>query len=209
MVSAEKLRESLLNYVPAEAVDTVVDWIRTYHISVRIKKSRASKYGDYHPPVDGRGHRISVNHDLNPYAFLLTFTHEVAHLTCFIKHGNRVYPHGEEWKREFRYLLKGFVDRKIFPDDVSAAITNYLIDPAASSCTDVNLQKTLRKYNPETDGWVHVEDVPDNAAFELKNGKRFVKHSRLRKNFVCFELHTRHKYFIPPLLEAKILDSGM
>lgn len=205
MVSGDKLRESLMQYVPADAVETVVDWIRSYRISVRIKQSRASKYGDYRSPRDGKGHMITINHDLNPYAFLLTFTHEVAHLTCYIKHDNRVYPHGDEWKREFRYLLSGFLDRKIFPNDVSHAIAHYLIDPAASSCTDVNLQKTLRRYNPVQEGWMHVEDIPDNTSFELKNGKRFVKHSKLRKNFVCFELATQHKYFIPPLLEAKLL----
>jgi SprT protein len=207
MISGESLRASLAHYVPADAVDTVVEWIRAYRISVRIKKSRASKYGDYRSPRDGRGHQITINHDLNPYAFLLTFTHEVAHLTCYIKHGSRVYPHGEEWKREFRYLLKGFVERKIFPEDVSHAITRYLVDPAASSCTDVHLQKTLRKYNPVQDGWMHVEDIPEQTPFELKNGKRFVKHSKLRKNYVCFEIDTHHKYFIPPLLEAKLVRS--
>jgi predicted SprT family Zn-dependent metalloprotease len=205
MVSGDKLRESLTQYVPADSVETLVDWIRMYRISVRIKKSRASKYGDYRSPHAGKGHQITINYDLNPYAFLLTFTHEVAHLTCYIKFGNRVYPHGEEWKREFRYLLKGFVDRKIFPEDVQLAITRYLVDPAASSCTDVHLQKTLRKYNPVQDGWMHVEDIPENGTFELKNGKRFIKHSKLRKNFVCFEIDTQHKYFIPPLLEAKLL----
>lgn len=206
MVSGDKLRESLSQYVPQDAVETLVDWIRTYRISVRIKRSRATKYGDYRSPRDGKGHMITINHDLNPYAFLLTFTHEVAHLTCYIKHGHHVYPHGDEWKNEFRYLLKGFLDRKIFPEDVGRAIALYLVDPAASSCTDVNLQKTLRKYNPVAEGWLHVEDLPFECTFELKNGKRFIKHSKLRKNFVCFEINTRHKYFIPPLLEARVIS---
>src|SRR5688572_27703374 len=206
MVSGDTLRDSLAQYVPGEAVETLVDWIRMYRISVRIKKSRASKYGDYRSPRDGKGHQITINHDLNPYAFLLTFTHEVAHLTCYIKFGNRVYPHGEEWKREFRYLLRGFLDLKVFPEDVSTAIARYLVDPAASSCTDVHLQKTLRRYNPVTDGWLHVEDIPEQSIFELKNGKRFMKHGKLRKNFVCFEIDTQHKYFIPPLLEAKPIE---
>ena len=86
MVTGEKLRAALLKYIPEGAVDVCYDWIRTYRISVRIKPSRLSKYGDYRPPVEGRSHTITINHDLNQFAFLITFTHEVAHLTCFLKH---------------------------------------------------------------------------------------------------------------------------
>lgn len=207
MVTGDKLRESLSKYVPADAVETVVDWIRTYRISVRIKNGRATRYGDYRSPRNGQGHLITINNDLNRYAFLLTFTHEVAHLTCFLKHNGYVLPHGEEWKREFRYLLKGFLDRKTFPDDLAAAIAKYMIDPAASSCTDVNLQKALRRYNDQSnDGWQHLEEIPHQSAFSLKNGKRFIKGEKLRKNYVCHELQTHHKYFMPPLIEVKILE---
>ena len=46
-------------------------WI-VQNIHLRITGMRASS-GDYRPPT-GNGHQITVNHDLNPFAFLITFT---------------------------------------------------------------------------------------------------------------------------------------
>ena len=52
------------------------------------------------PGTRGRGrphHRISVNENLNPYAFLITLLHEVAHMTTWEKHRlrmRRCRPHG-------------------------------------------------------------------------------------------------------------------
>jgi SprT protein len=206
MVTGDKLREALSKYVPLDSVETCVDWIRLHRISLRIKKSRSSKYGDYRPPHEGRSHTITINHDLNQYAFLITFTHEVAHLTCFNKYGNRVMPHGEEWKREFRFLLRPLMDRKIFPLDTALALSNYIQDPGASSCSDIQLMKALRKHDTKDEGWEHLEDIPFNSTFEIKNGQRFIKGERLRKNFTCFELINKHKYFIHPLMEVKIVE---
>ncbi len=201
-MDSEQLRNSLTKYLPADAVDDCVQWISQHSISVRIKHTRASRYGDYHPPQKGKGHKITINHDLNQFAFLITFTHEVAHLTCFLKHGYYVNPHGEEWKREFRYLLSPFIERKIFPDDVAIAVRKYLHDPAASSCTDVNLHKALKRHDPIKEGWIFLEDLPPMAQFKIHNGKSFIKGHQLRKNFECYDLHSRHKYFIHPTMEV-------
>ena len=201
-MDSEQLRNSLSRYLPPDAVDDCVGWISQHRISVRIKHSRASRYGDYHPPQKGRGHKITINHDLNPYAFLITFTHEVAHLTCFLKHGNKVYPHGEEWKREFRYLLSPFIERKIFSDDVAMAVRKYLHDPAASSCSDANLQKALKQYDQKKEGWFLLEELPPMAQFKIRSGKSFIKGNQLRKNFECYDLYSRHKYHIHPTMEV-------
>jgi len=205
-VTGEDLRKALGKYVPAEAVDTCFDWIHQYRIRVRIKKSRQTKFGDYHPPHEGKSHTITINYDLNPYAFLITFTHEVAHLTCFLQHHDSVAPHGPEWKSHFKYLMQGFLDRKIFPGDVSEALTKYMRNPAASSCGDIEMMKALRRYDQRAADWIHLDEIPFNASFSLKNGMHFVKGHKLRKNFECFEKHSRHKYFIHPLMEVKLLD---
>lgn len=205
-VSGEELRKSLARYVPEGAVEACFNWIRQYRIRVRIKRSRQTKLGDYRPPAEGNSHTITINHDLNPYAFLITFTHEVAHLTCFLKHRFNAAPHGEEWKREFRFLLAGFLHDGIFPPDIALALSNYLKNPAASSCGDVQLSRTLKKYDGNEDGWIHLEELPFNSPFLTKSGQRFIKGHKLRKNFECYELHSRHKYFVHPLMEVKSLD---
>jgi len=205
-LTSEDLRRALGKYVPADAVDTCFDWIQQYRIRVRIKKTRATKFGDYRPPHDGKSHTITINHDLNPFAFLITFTHEVAHLTCFLKFRDSVTPHGAEWKREFKHLMYGFIERKIFPEEVTKAVIGYMQNPAASSCGDIELMKALHLHNKANDGWLHLDEVPYNASFKIKNGLQFVKGHRLRKNFECFEIESRHKYFIHPMMEVKILE---
>lgn len=203
MVTEDKLRLVLLKYIPERSIDTCVSWIKKYRISVRIKHTRATKNGDYRPPFNGSNHTITINHDLNPYAFLITFTHEVAHLTCFIKHGNRVMPHGAEWKSEFRTLLVPFIQEEIFPENIREALISYIKNPAASSCSDVNLMKSLKVHNLQQDGWVHVEDIPLNSKFEIKNGQQFIRGTQRRKNYNCIEVNTGLLYFVPPHLEAK------
>ena len=59
---------------------------------------RNSRYGDYTAPRNGQNHLITVNHNLNKYAFLITLVHEVAHLVTYNNHRHRVSPHGGEWK---------------------------------------------------------------------------------------------------------------
>jgi SprT protein len=204
-VSSEHLRSSLLNYVPEDVVDDCVDWIRTHRIIVRIKKSRQSKYGDYHPPAFGQNHKITINHDLNKYAFLITFTHEVAHLLCFNRYGNKPLPHGEEWKREFKNLLIPLLYKNVFPDDIKQALIRYMKDPAASSCTDLHLLKALNGYNARKEGWAHLEDLAEGTSFKTATGKKFVKGPRLRKNYECFD-EQRHKYFIHPLMEVMKME---
>ncbi len=44
----------------------------------------------------------------------------------------------------------------------------YVVGPSTTARV-----KYLKFYNPVQDGWMHVEDIPENGTFELKNGKRF------------------------------------
>jgi SprT protein len=206
-LTSEHLRDSLIKYIPEEVIDDCIDWIRAYRITVRIKRTRQSKFGDYHPPVKGQSHKITINHDLNKYAFLITFTHEVAHLLCYNKYGNRPAPHGIEWKKEFKNLLIPLMYKNVFPENIKEALVGYIKDPAASSCTNITLLKALNSYNAAKEGHLHLEDVDEGAVFKTNSGKFFVKGKKLKKNFECIELHKKHKYFIHPLMEVEIVSS--
>lgn len=207
-MTPEHLRAALEKYVPAGAVDDCVDWIRQHRISVRIKKSRQTKYGDYHPPSGGQSHKITINHDLNQYAFLITFIHEVGHLICYNKYGNRVAPHGIEWKRDYKNLLIPVLYKNIFPPDIKQALIGYLKNPAASSCSDLQLQKALSVYNVRKEGWVHLEDLGEGTLFKIRDGKVFIKGRKLRVNFECMDYKKQHKYFINPLMEVLAIDQA-
>jgi len=200
----EQQKQTLGKYLPVLTIDKVYDWIIQYRIHFKITRSRNSKLGDYRPLNKGKAHKITVNHDLNQYAFLITFVHEVAHLTAYEKYQNRVLPHGQEWKNEFKELLVPFMTKHIFPDDVLAALSEYIQNPAASSCSDAHLLRTLRKYDKKKSSLetiLHVEDLPENATF-LYREKIFKKGKLLRKRYQCTELSSKRSYLFSPLAEV-------
>jgi SprT protein len=205
-VDVNRLRQALTEYVPDGALQICVDWIVEHRISVRVTKSRSSKYGDYTPPHKGKSHRISVNHDLNKFSFLLTFTHEVAHLITWKKYRNSINAHGKEWKYEFKVLLYPLIHQGVFPADVSVYLKNYIIKPSASSCTDINLTRVLSRYDEIDDAWSRLEDISFNSKFITRSGRMFIKGNKLRKNYCCIDVSNNHTYYVNPTTEVQCVD---
>jgi hypothetical protein len=204
-LNIEQLETALKKYVPAKSLHYCVNWIVQNNISLRISKSRHSKYGDYRPPFKGAGHRISINGDLNPYAFLITFVHEVAHLNQW-KHYKAIYePHGKLWKNEYKKLMMPLLNEHIFPATVVTALKNYMQNPAATSCTDHDLLKALREFDAEKDEWLTLEEIEMNVTFRIRTGRRFIKKQKLRKNYSCVDVRTKNIYMINPLTEVQVV----
>jgi SprT protein len=205
-MSVPTIKEILLKYLPEPVVDDCATWIIKKNIHLRITRGRASKFGDYKPLPPGKGHHISVNHDLNPYAFFITFVHEVAHLETYNKYKRNHDPHGKEWKYEFRELLKDFMQKGVFPDDIKTALNSYILNPAASSCSDHDLLRALRKYDKKAEDIFHLEDLPAESLFTMhqsRAGYIFKKGHRIRSRFHCIEMKTNRIYFVSPLAEVK------
>ncbi len=197
-MSDEKNREILASYLPEKAVDTVLEWIKSRDVHLKISKNRKTKLGDYRPPVRHPNHRISVNHNLNPYAFLITFVHEYAHLLVYDQFKNRVKPHGKEWKATYRMLMHKFLEMDVFPADLAEALEQSLFNSKASSHSDIRLSRVLHKYD-KTSGGVKVEDLPENAVFRTETGRRFRKGPRQRIRFKCQNLDNGRFYLFHPL----------
>jgi SprT protein len=170
----------LAKYLPQGTAPIISRWIDYYQCEFKISRKRSSKYGDYRAPFKDSGHRISVNFDLNPYAFLVTTVHEFAHLLTWNEHKRKAKPHGAEWKVNFKKMMKPFFEAHSFPADVQAAIVSYLQNPSASSCSDLNLFRVLRSYdaNPEV---------------------------RIRKRYRCVEVKSGAVYLFSPLAEVTAL----
>jgi hypothetical protein len=200
----------LEKYLPAEAAPLIARWIDYFKCEFKISRNRNSKFGDYRSPYGGKGHRISVNYDLNPYAFLVTTVHEFAHLHTWNEHKQKAKPHGTEWKNNFKKMMQPFFEKEIFPADVKKAIVNYLDNPAASSCSDLNLYRSLRKYDPpkESEAILTVEKIPLKALFKLKDGRVFRKDEKLRKRFKCTEVATRRIYLFSPVAEVELIEGA-
>ena len=201
----QKIADVLSKYLPGEAVETCSEWIVSKNIHLKITRERASKYGDYRPMPAGRGHRITVNHDLNPYSFLVTFVHEVAHLETYTKYSHRHDPHGKEWKHEFRQLLQDFINREIFPGDIKNALLKYIQNPAASSCSDHDLLRALKKYDQRSEEVFHLEDLPENSVFSMYQSNSqlvFKKGHKIRTRFQCLELNSKRIYFVSAIADV-------
>ncbi|RZL34509.1 MAG: sprT domain-containing protein [Pedobacter sp.] len=184
----------------------IAKWIDYFQCEFKISKNRATKLGDYRHPFKGNGHKISVNNDLNQYAFLVTTVHEFAHLLTYNDHKNKVKPHGTEWKNNFKRMMKPFFELNIFPTDIHHTITNYLDNPAASSCTDLTLARALKKYDTNV-STTRIEEIPVNAVFALKDGRKFKKGERVRKRYRCLCLDNGNIYLFKPLAEV-LLATG-
>lgn len=197
--------EILRPYLPEGTAEMMAKWIDYFQVELSINRPRASVLGDYRHPYAGKGHRISVNRDLNPYAFLITLIHEFAHLTNWNKHKNKVKPHGEEWKNEYKILMQPFFDRKVFPEDIENAVRKYMMNPAASSCSDVHLLRVLKNYD-RVQHTVFVSAIPAGGYFQLKNGRKFQKIDLIRKRYRCKEIPSNDIYLFSPVTEVYLIE---
>ncbi|WP_353131900.1 sprT domain-containing protein [Pseudopedobacter sp.] len=197
----------LTEYMPEKAALLIAEWIDKYKCEFKITKSRESKFGDYRAPYQGAGHRISVNHNLNRYAFLITTVHEFAHLLTYNQWKSRVKPHGTEWKNNFKRMMIPFFEMTIFPLDIEKALAKYLKNPAASSCTDQGLFSVLKKYDVKQDSeYVNISEITENQIFEIKTGRKFKKLTRNRTRYKCLEISTGKIYLFSPLAEVKAIS---
>jgi len=201
-LNKEQLIPVLQKYLPSGSEHYAADLMSHHKIQLRIKNPRLTKLGDYRPPTKESSHRISINRDLNPFSFLITFMHEVAHLVNFEKSGPRVPPHGIEWKREFQVVSTPIIQQNLLPNDVHSALNRYLKNPKASSCTDANLVRTLRNYDASQEHML-VEEIPSNEIFETQDGRRFMKLEKMRTRYRCQELKTGKIYLVPGLMQCK------
>lgn len=203
--SREQHFKVLEKYLPYESIEYVVELIHEHHAQFRISKSRSSKLGDYRHPFGEHGHRISVNYNLNKYAFLITTIHEFAHLVCWNNHKNKVKPHGVEWKSIFYSLLKPLINKHIFPNELLEPINNYIANPAASSCSDHTLLKALMRYDDTPVSATLLEQLNEGAIFRISTGRVFIKGPLRRTRFLCEELTTKRKYTISSLVEVELV----
>src|SRR6478609_11185628 len=180
--------DHLQRFLPPETYEAVLQYLHFYKVHLTVAAERKSILGDYRYRTHISNHRISVNGNLNKFSFLITLLHEIAHLLTFEKHGNSVMAHGNEWKTIYGYLLKQFVDNKVFPPDIEKELLASLKNPAASSCAEDDLIRVLRKYDENKNGFKLVEEIPLNALFKIDDGKIFKKGEKQRKRFKCEEV---------------------
>lgn len=205
----QRFTEALQPFVPQGTAPTMARWVVHFNFDLRITGDRKSRFGDYHHPVNRERHLITVNGTLNRYAFLVTLLHEIAHLTTYEKHGHGVKPHGPEWKSEYRLLMTPFLELRIFPDGLHQALLRYIRNPKASSCSDDDLFRELKKLDQGKGNSIHLEELAEGSLFIFGKRRTFRKGERLKKRFRCVEIPGGHIYLFNPLAEVIPLEPAI
>ena len=198
------MKDILTKYIPEQAVSPVLELIKIHKVHLKIVNERVTRHGDYRKMPNGQ-HQITVNSSLNPYRFLMTLIHEIAHLIAFEQFGFRIKPHGVEWKRTFQGLMLPFINPGVFPSYLLPLIANHFKNPKASSDTDARLSIALKQFDPPSDK-NYVFEIPKGGVFRIYNGKVFRRGNKKIKRYECMELKTGKVYLFNPNAEVEIIN---
>lgn len=201
----EDIKQILSSYIPVKALDPIADIIIEHAVFVKITRSRKRIHGSYRRPTPKQAHRITINHDLNPYLFLITLLHEFAHMYAWQQ--KQSLQHNNIWKMLFADLLRIFIEKNVFPEDVESALIKHIPKITSSDFLDIDLTRTLLSYDnncEEGNDLIFLSDLPVDSRF-MHNHKTFIKQKQLRKYFLCKELKTNRMYRYHPLAKVKLV----
>ncbi|MBN1651760.1 MAG: hypothetical protein JW857_10555 [Bacteroidales bacterium] len=199
-----KDKELLFNYIPEAAVQPMVEWLHKNKVQLKITRARSTKLGDFRVARNGDSPRISVNYNLNPYSFLITLVHEMAHAEVFktTSRFKRIQPHGIEWQLAFSRLMQPFLNDSVFPKSLLPLLNNYFQKPKASSFSDSKLMQALKMYNAETSKKPQLNDLVLGDCF-LLNQIPYRVEKKMRTRFQCKNLQNKRLYIIHGLAEVE------
>lgn len=201
---SEDLKENLSEYIPQAFVPYVHDLLCSTKVLFRIVPPRKTKLGDFRKPLNGKSiPQITVNNNLNPYAFLITTLHEIAHLHTYLRYGHSVKPHGKEWKYEFQQVLLPLISAQKFPETLKLCLKNTITNTKASSFSDIPLNRALREFDRDKKG-CHLEKIELGKHFTL-NKKLFKKGKLRRTRYLCTEVSSGKTYLIHALAEVNYM----
>lgn len=192
------------DFIPTAAQEKVSDLLLQEPVLIKVVKKRRTKHGDYRKLSSGKI-QITINESENPYRFLITLLHEIAHHRAFQNHGFRIAPHGLEWKNAFSSIAQAFLIPSIFPSPLLEVLQHHLKNPKASSDTDAQLSLALKSFDPSTHKKA-IFELPAMAKFKLDNGRVFQKGIRQRKRYLCTELGTGKAYLFQPTAEVDQIE---
>ncbi len=203
----------LHNYIPEKSIDLVEELLDKYHFFLKIKNNRKTKHGDFRPLKNGT-YQITINGDMNPYRFLITLIHEIAHLKTYLEYkdsylkinfSKKIKPHGIQWKRNFQELMLPFLKPDIFPDEILGVLANYLRNPKASTDSDAKLSLILKQQDPKNDK-NYIFEIPINTKFQYNN-RIFAKGKKRRTRYECTEIKTKKIYLFHQNAEVLLIKN--
>lgn len=199
------MENSLKDFIPQNAMIQVLKLLEHDNLLVKIKNERKTRHGDYMRLPNGK-HQITINSNLNPYRFLITLVHEIAHFEAYKTYGRFIKPHGIEWKKTFQHLMLPFLNPEIFPNHLLPLLAKHFKNPKASSDSDVKLALALKQFDAPNDK-TFIFEVPLGSMFKLYNGKTFKMGPKRVKRFECVEIKSGRIYLFNPNAEVEIIPA--
>jgi hypothetical protein len=196
---------SFFDHFPPKVAEYCFQLWHDYPFDFIVSKSRHSKLGDYRFSPQ-KGHQITVNRNLNSYAFLVTYLHEVAHLLTYLTYKNKVLPHGEEWKNSFRTIFEPILEEDLLPNELINVLKSYLVNPSATSTGHGPLVDVLKTYDASNSS-ITLHALPENQIFLLKN-LELIKGKLRRTRYFCREANTGKLYLVAKNAQVTPLETN-
>ncbi|MEC7173948.1 MAG: sprT domain-containing protein [Bacteroidota bacterium] len=184
------------NFIPTASIPLLSKYLVHWEVNLVVTRKRLTKHGDFRALPKG-GHQITVNEMPNPYRFLITTVHEIAHLITYKDFGVGIKPHGKEWKHTYRKIMLPFLISEIFPQELLKILQLHFRNPKASSDTDTKLTLELNKFDPENKK-NYIFELEDGSVFEIHNGRRFIRGKKRSKRYECREVNGKRHYLFSP-----------
>ncbi len=201
-MNANQVFSILQTHVPQTSVEYCFLLWKESPFELKVTKRRQTKVGDFTSRKTKDHPRITLNNDLNPFLFLVTYVHEVAHLRVYLTFGAREDPHGEKWKTTFTDLMVPILWESVFPEEILHELRRHMINPKASSFADTDLSMAFRKFD-KPDNHMVLSEVPEGSIFKLQS-KYFKKGKLRRTRVLCRELQSKLDYLVP--IDALVSD---
>lgn len=194
-----EIRSALTPHLPPAALAYCADLWQRHPFELRIVRPRRTRLGDF-TRKPGTTPRITLNADLNPYAFLITYLHEVAHHLAYSAKPLRkkMAPHGLEWQVAFRDLLTPVLTESYFPTNILLPLRRYAACPKASTGSDAELVLALARYNalPAEDNKKSLRYLSEGVSFVFQE-REFTRGPIRRTRVLCVEKASNRRYTIP------------
>ena len=203
-MNSEKVRHILLQHVPPTVLGYCISLWENSPFELKLTGTRQSKVGDFTSRKSIGHSRITINRDLNPYLFLITYVHEVAHHCVHLRFGNRIDPHGDEWKNVFKQLMRPLLENDTFPAEILHILARHMENPKASSFVDAELTRVLRSFDINADRYTALSDIPEGSIFHFQ-GRYFKKGKLKRTRVLCREVKSKRNFLVP----AEVLVSDV
>jgi len=197
----KRMLDDLTPFLPQGTVPIIEQMLKDESYHLIVSRPRKTKLGDFRSPRPGETPQLTVNGNLNPFSFLITLVHEIAHLKIWNKHKNKVKPHGSEWKNLYAQLLSEFIGKELLPKHLEIALKNHIAQPKYTTGADIKLSLELRKYD-EANNFTTLSELVEGTQFKL--GKRaFILGEKLRSRYLCVDVENGKKYRVHGLAQVE------